>query len=300
MAVVSTAEIAKDRAQSGKYGETYTYTRAWTVRVDSPSTSLVDITNATGVAWLDPHPDDSSCKALEFDTKPIDEVGLLYVVTAKYQVPPVNNTDNGQEEQPGYIEGLMKIPVWSASSSVTSGPVALAITNSAGQPLEGLEQEFAEFRLTLTEYHLSHSSWMSDGRYYTNRVNSDSWNGGGERTWKCQGMSAQLQTENRSGASINFWEVTWEFAYRSGTWNLLPLDVGLCERCDSSGTPSASGEKWKTITGQDGKPVKGPVALANGVALPPGTPPSVINDGDGEEVYFKAPFTSRFGQVYTP
>lgn len=300
MAIVWCRELMKDRAQSGKYGETYTYSRSWLVRVDSPTESLVDITNATGVAWMDDHPDDASCKCLEFDTSANDDTGLLYTVKAKYAVPPVNNQDGGDPEQPGYIEGLMKIPIWSGSSSVTSGPVGMIVTNSANQPIEGLEQEFAEFRLTKTEYWLSHADWLADGRAYTNKVNADTWNGGGPRTWKCQGMSAQLQTENREGATLNYWEVTWEFAYRSGTWNLLPWDVGYSERCGSDGVPSASGEKWKTILGQDKKPVKHPVALGGGVALPAGTPPTVINDGEGVEVYLSTAFSTRFGSVYTP
>jgi hypothetical protein len=302
MAVVWCRELPRERSQSGKYGETYVYKRAFLVRVDDPATPLPDITNAANIDYLAAHPDDSSCKALEFDTKPTDESGLLYTYSVTYQAPPVNNGDGGEQEQPGYIEGMMKIPIWAASSSVSTGPCAFAINNSAGQPLEGLEQEFAEFRLTLTEYHLSHSTWMSDAVTYTNKVNSDTWNGQTERKWKCQGMSAQLQTENSGLGTINYWEVTWEFAYRSSTWNLLPLDIGFMQRVDSSGTPSLSGEKWKEIKGQDGKPVKQPVALAGGVAVAPGTAgyPMVINDGDGEEVYGKVAFSGRFGSVFTP
>jgi hypothetical protein len=300
MGVVWCRELPRERSQSGKFGETYTYTRAWLVRVDDPSTSLVDITNAAGINYLDEHPDDANCKALEFDTKPTDDTGLIYTYSVKYQVPPINS--EGGEDQPGYIDGMMKIPIWSASSSITTGPCALGINNSAGQPLEGIEQEFAEFRLTKTEYFLTHTGWMSDAKTYTNKVNSDSWNGGSARTWKCQGMSAQLQTENSGSGTINYWEVTWEFAYRSSTWNCLALDIGFMQKVGSDGVPSASGEKWKEIPGVDGKPVKQPVALASGVAVAPGTAgyPMVINGGDGEEIYSKVAFGSRFGSVYTP
>jgi hypothetical protein len=96
-----------------------------------------------------------------------------------------------------------------------------------------------------------------------------------------------------------YWEVTWEFAYREDTWDLKPWDVGFHERCDVNGTPSASGDKRKTIYTVDKKPTRQPVALADGVALPPGSPPQVVN-GVGVEVYKTQNFGSVFGEIYTP
>lgn len=306
MAVVWYRELPRERSQSGKYGETYVYKRAWLIRVDDPSTSLVDITDAAGVEWLSEHPDDASCKALEFDTKPTDETGLLYTYTVTYQVPPVNNKDaGGEEEQPGQMQQLMKLPIWSAGSSVVTVPCwkdkdGEVITNSAGDPLEGLEKEEAELRLSLTQYFPSHTNWASTARTYTNAVNSDTWNGGAPKTWKCQGCSAQVGSENVGTATLIYWEVTWEFVYREDTWNLKPWDVGFHERCDENQTPSQSGDKRKVITTVTKTPVKSPVALSGGVALPPGSPPEVINSGNGVEVYQQQAFGTVFGELYTP
>jgi hypothetical protein len=305
MAVVWHRELPRERSQSGKYGETYVYKRAWLIRVDDPATSLPDITNAAGVEWLDAHPDDDTCKALEFDTKPNDASGLLYTYTVTYQVPPVDSKDSGGEDEPGSIEFLMKVPIWSAGSSVVSVPCwkdkdGDVITNSAGDPLEDLSKEEAELRLTLVQYYPSHTDWAGLARDYTNAVNSDTWNGGGARTWKCQGCSAKVGSENVASATMVYWEVTWEFAYRADTWNLKPWDVGFHEKCDVNGTPSASGDKRKTIYTVDKKPVKQPVALQDGVALPPGSPPVVINGGDGVKVYQEQAFSSVFGELYTP
>ncbi len=306
MAVVWCRELPRERSQSGKYGETYVYRRAWLIRVDDPATPLPDITNAASVDWLDGHPDDSSCKALEFDTKPNDDTGLLYTYSVTYQVPPVDNKDAGDGEQPGTMPGLMKIPIWSAGSSVVTAPCwkdkdGEIITNSAGDPLEDLSKEEAEFRLTLTQYFPSHSVWAGTAKNYTNAVNSDSWNGGVARTWKCQGCSAQLQTENVGQVSFTFWEVTWEFAYREDTWDLKPWNVGFHEKCDVNATPSESGDKRKVVYTVDKKPVRQPVALTNGgVAKPAGQPPDVINGGNGVRVYQERPFTSVFGNLYTP
>lgn len=306
MAVVWTREMQRERSQSGKYGETYVYKRSWLVRVDDPSTPLPDITNGPGINWLDPHPDDDSCLALEFDTKPADDTGLLYIRTCTYQKKPPNSTGGDEEaDQPTYVEGIMKIPIWSGGSSVTSGPATRdkdgdVIANSAGDPLEDLSMDVAEFRLTLTQYYASHTQWGPLAREYTNAVNSDSWNGGTARTWKCQGCSAQVQTENNALVTITFWEVTWEFAYREDDWNLKAWDVGFHELCGSDGVASASGDKRKAIKGQDGKTSKQPVALGSGVALPAGMAPQIINNGNGAEVYRPLPFASVFGELYTP
>ena len=56
-----------------------------------------------------------------------------------------------------------------------------------------------------------------------------------------------------------------------------------------------SGER-KVITGNDGRPVKQPVALnTNGTKKAANQPPSVINDGDGVDIYPSAEFTTKFG-----
>jgi hypothetical protein len=287
-----------------KLNDSNTYEREWFVQFDQAATTLTQVESAVGVGLGDGYPGDPTAVALSISVQGSDDIGLTWTVRISYGPQPV---DSGGNEPPGNGEGnepILKQPIWSAGSSVTSGPVTTefindntttqTICNSAGDPLEGLEAEQAEFRLTLTTYFLSHTGWMSTAVDYTNAVNSDTWHGKAAGTWKCQGCSAQLQ----SASWGVYWEVTWEFAYRD-TWNLLPWDIGFAERCGEDGVASSTGTKRKAILGQDKKPVKGPVALANGVALPAGTKPSVIANGFGARVYKKMPF-SIFGQIYTP
>jgi hypothetical protein len=279
-----------------------TYEREWFVQFDQAATTITQVENAVGVLLGATYPGDPTAVALSITVQGADDIGLTWKVRISYGPLPIDNDSNnsGGNEDPG----IWKQPTWSASSSVTSGPVTTefindntttqTICNSAGDPLEGLEAEQAEFRLTKTEYYGSHSSWMARAVDYTNAVNSDTWHGQGEGSWKCQGCSAQLQSSSWGV----YWEVTWEFAYRD-TWNLLPWDIGFAERCNDEGVSSSTGTKRKAILGQDKKPVKGPVALANGVALPAGTKPTVIANGFGARVYKKMPF-SVFGSIYTP
>jgi hypothetical protein len=300
MAVVWHRELPRERSQSGKYQETYTYTRSFLVRVDSLDTPLPDITNAPGFAWRDAHPDDPSCRAMEFSTKAQDDSGLLYRVDVTYYVPPV---DGGDPEDPEGT-GFMRAMVWTGGASAKTVPAVTkdgdAIVNSAGDPLEGVEMEITEPRLSLKMYYASTENLIAAWSAYTDKTNASSWNGGAAETWRCLGCSFQPVSENMAGVSYTFWEVNWEFAYDRTTWRSKPWDLGFAERCDSSGTASGSGTERKMIKGQDGKPVRQPVALAGGVALPAGSEPQIVNAPDGVQIYDTADFATEFGEIYLP
>lgn len=300
MAVVWHRELPRERSQSGKYQETYTYKRSWIVRVDAVDTPMPDITNAVGFAWRDEHPDDPSCLAMEFDTKATDDSGLIYRVDVTYYTPPVDAGDPAEPEGSGFMRSM----IWTGGSSTKTVPAKRLdgknIKNSAGDPLEGLEMEITEPRLSLKMYYPDHTSVLTAQRNFSDTTNGSTWNGGAAETWRCLGCSFQPVTENVAGISITGWEVNWEFAYDRTTWRLKPWDVGFAERCDSSGTASGSGTERKMILGQDKKPVRQPVALAGGVALPPGSEPQIVDDPDGVQIYQTANFFAEFGEVFTP
>jgi len=297
MAIIYAREIPKERTATGNYKDGYKYKRAFFVRTDSPTESLTDISNAPGIAFQDLHPNDASAMMQTYDIKPADDSGLLYVVTFDYEK---FNPDDREPPagEPGGMD--FKPPVWGGSSSVTTGPVyedvtGLMIVNTANDPLEGLEKEYAEERLTLTQYYATHTQWMALSREYTNAVNNATWNGGAIRTWKCQGASKKLNIETKDGATIVYWEVTWDFAYRADGWDLKPWNIGFNELAIDPETGGYYARK--TIKGLDGRPVKQPVALdSNGLAKTPGEAPDALSF----QVYESKDFSSAFGQLFTP
>lgn len=307
MAIQEVWEDYGKRTASGKNGESSTFTRVFLVQSDDPEESMSTIRDATGIGWDAPHPDDQSSTAQAFSVDPADESGLLWTVSITYEPPDPDKTEPPDDpENPQTGDPWFKLPIWSAGSSVVAVPIfehyvdnsnvqKAVITNSAGDPLENLEAEAAEFRLSLTQYFFHHASWLSKAVSYTNAVNSDAWHGMPPGSWKCQGVGAQVA--NTAGQV--YWELTWEFAYRE-TWRCMPWDLGFHERVGEDGQPSYTGTKRKAIVGQDKKPVKQPVALNNGVAIGPGAAPMVINNGQGVRVYREMPFTPAFGQIYTP
>jgi hypothetical protein len=292
-------ELARERSLSGKVQETDAYTRSFLVKAAKIDESLIDISNAPGIALKDEHPENKKIKAMEYDVKCVDDSGLLFQVDFKYYAPPPDlNEDEGGLPPPGSIEGFGKKPTWSAGSSVSAQPIVKdihgdAIVNSAGDWLEDVQADQAEFRLGVTLYAFKAADWTGTALSHTNAINSDAWNGGAIGTWKCQGCSAQLVTESLNGTAFTLWEINWEFAYKSTGWQLKLLDVGMNEKCDSEGVASMSGDKKKAIRGPDGKPISAPVALSGGVANPGADEPPTIE----VDAYTSQAFLPVFGEI---
>lgn len=311
MAIQWCREIPRERSLSGKKDDGAKYQRAFLVRTDTPTESLVNISNQPGIALGDAYPGDASVQCDSYDVKAADDTGLIYRVSFEYTKQKPEDPPPDPENPPDGPNHGGRLPTWSANSSVTSGPVFKdnannIITNSAGDPLEGLEKEHAEFRLSKTEYWATHTGWLANARAMTNTINDAVWNGGAIGTWKCQGCSAKLNIENKDGVNDIYWEVTWEFAYREDTWTLTVWDVGFHELSAQRSAPSltdspaggdcAGGAEKKVILGADNKPVRHPVALHLGVAKAPCEEPDKIPF----EVYAKANFVDTFGELSTP
>jgi hypothetical protein len=303
MGVVWSKEVPRGRQVTGNRNEGAVYTREFLVRVNSPATSLIDITNSPGLAYGDKHPDDQTVFLDSYSGKPADDSGLLYLCSYEYrkQDPQDQAAENaGGGDQPGGLD--FRPPVWGGTSSVVTRPIYKDIdgdtmTNSAGEPLEDLEAEQAEEKLTLTQYYLTHGEWMGLARSYTNAVNEDLWNGGAARTWKCQGCSKKLNIENRNGVTVIYWEVTWEFAYKADEWTLKPWDIGFHQLVNSEGDPEPYGSLRAQIKGQDKKPVRKPVGLdCSGVAVPAGAKPCELEFF----IYEEMAFVPAFGELFTP
>jgi|688.fasta_scaffold82367_2 hypothetical protein len=293
MAIVAVSESIDDRSVSGKYRDTMNYSRSFLVRVDSPSTSIRDISQAPGISFGAAHPDDGSVYAMEFDCKPRGDTLLLYVVTVKYSTP-------AREDKPEPFQ--LPADVWSGGSAVASAPCwqdkqGKPITNSAGISLPDLTMDTAEFSVSLTRCY-GNLSFLGILQSATNKLNSDTFLGCPKHTWKCQGGRFSKKTENADGQMFVYWEVTFEFNYREDTWFLKPLDIGYSQLVDEEGNPTGSGQYTAAILGKDKKPIKEPASLSGGVAVDAGTPsfPKVINDGDGVNPYGTYPF-SGFGSI---
>ena len=306
MAVIATKYTPNKASGDGEFRQSHNLSETWLVRVDAPppTTSVAAILTAPGMAYGTAHPSFSSCKAMKWSYAAADGSGLLWSVTVQFIVPIIDiNPANG-----------LPADVWSGRGINVTVPFfkdkdGNYLTNSAGDPMEGMERELCFNGWTMTRSYTTLSAAVTAIKASVNRTNSDPWpfatiSGGPPvagalsglaDTWKCSVTDIQKRViVTQSGATqtaTRYWEVTYSFDYDENTWHCKPWDMGFNEKCDAAGVPSGTGTKRRAILGVEGRPVKQPVALASGVALPPGTQPVALDF----DPYLKVAFFAAFG-----
>jgi hypothetical protein len=134
----------------------------------------------------------------------------------------------------------------------------LPARNSAGDPVDGLEEESALVRLTYTNTQVL-SPRFDQLLRYTNTCNNGEFLGGPEYSVRMTGWNGEYDQKN------NVWTISIEFLYKPDLWEIQYFDAGFNEVVD--------GER-KAILDQAGNPVGQPVPLdGNGAALPIGSEP---------------------------
>lgn len=134
--------------------------------------------------------------------------------------------------------------------------------NSAGDPVDGLEEQCSMLRLTYTNTIASNPNFEAL-RGYVNKCNFGGMTVLGMNfsfyTVRCTGFNANYDQKN------NTWEVTVELLYNPDGWELRYHDVGFNEIIDDP----PGGKIRRAILDDRGNPVSSPVALNGlGGALP--------------------------------
>ena len=162
--------------------------------------------------------------------------------------------------------------------AVQAGPDQDFARNSAGDPVDGLEEDVAMTRLTYTNSQVIAPNFQKL-QEYCNTCNSVDFGGGGEYTIRCMGWSGEYDQKN------NRWSISVEFLYKPNGWQIEFYDVGFNELVN---------DKRRAILDLAGNPVSKPVPLdGNGQAVPidPG-------GGDEEENFQPLPLTTRYLYPY--
>jgi hypothetical protein len=125
--------------------------------------------------------------------------------------------------------------------------------NSAGDPVDGLEEEASLVKLTYTNTQVESPNFEELLRY-TNRCNEGRFLGGADYTVRMVGWNAEYDQRN------NVWSVSVEFLYNPDGWYIIYYDAGFNEIKDG---------KRMAILDAAGNPVSKPVPLDNqGQAVP--------------------------------
>lgn len=305
MAIVETAELSEGRSVSGEARQSFRYTRAFVVRTDSPSESLLTVANALGISFGDPHPDDASVFALKFDCQPSSASPLIFEVKIEYGSPSADEAAGGGGggaggggaggTAPDY--SLPPGDVWSGGvSTATVGAMELPkfingakepVANTAGVLFSDIAVEQARLTFTLARSYAD-LSFLPLLATNVNVCNDPGWSGLGQYTVLCRGARWERQSYSAFGTEIKYYRVTWEFEHNPDGWDLVLNSVGY-QSLDSSGelVPIMNGETPP-------KPVSEPVALAaDGSKAPAGTAPAKVTF----HPYKAIDFATAFGVI---
>lgn len=117
--------------------------------------------------------------------------------------------------------------------------------NSAGDPVDGLEEDCGMVKLTYTNTQVLNPVF-SELQRYTNRCNDGAFLGGGDYTVRMLGWNAEYDQKN------NVWSVSVEFLYNPDGWQIQYFDAGYNE---------IIGGDRLAILDKAGNPVSKPVPL---------------------------------------
>lgn len=117
--------------------------------------------------------------------------------------------------------------------------------NSAGDPVDGLEEDCAMVKLTYTNTQVLNPVFSQLQRY-TNRCNDGAFLGGSDYTMRMVGWNAEYDQKN------NVWSVSVEFLYNPDGWQIQYFDAGYNE---------IIGSDRRAILDKAGNPVSKPVPL---------------------------------------
>lgn len=263
--VVVLYEDAFEESKGGQDRGTFTIKRTLLAKSNTPNPSFVTIGNST-TAWpgLGGEPIDQLNSLRNFDgilarcssrrfgwydgTESGVKIDLTYEGLSSYQ-----NTDSGGSEQPRTLETV----TWrrlSISTSQISVPATdekgQGFCNSAGDPVDGLEEETALATLKYTN-EFNPNPALHRIFYWMNRCNDRTYLGAAEYTLRVTGFSAEFDDKSM------LWKVALELTYNPKTWEISYYDAGYNEIADIGGGVL----RKRAILDDRGNPVTSPVPL---------------------------------------
>jgi hypothetical protein len=287
MAVISYRELARNNTH--RFGESPIYRRQFVCTLDTPETASTDMVTACGVAHGAAHPEWALMLVHNLELEEQYEGSRYHaLLTAEYELPAA-----GEVEQSSWTPSPLTRPdEWSFQTQGAAVPAFFyfdgatkkPLTNSAYDFYQGLTVDEAQTKVIITGNRATFPSAIAAA--VTNCVNGSAYLGGGENTWKCQGISGTVKYELVNSVQIKYWEVKAELLYRQTGWNLLLPDIGF--------NYLEGGEKKRATVKdeENGEYVASanPVAL-NGSGAQTSGAPAILN----RRIYKQIDFSSYFG-----
>ena len=276
--IVDCREMYRGRSRNADLTGVPTYQRIFLVRTNVQNPNLRNVAAAPGIAWREQHPDDVNAYLVESTTQQDGESPFHYKVTYNYKY--LDETETIPWLRPAVFSfngSLASAPAFWYYTNANDNANQSIIINSAGDPLSGLDRDEAEFSVSI-QFNQRPPFNYAKAQQYVGAINSDTWSGGGPKTWKCQSITSSRKSEVVPAASpdaapvkVYYWETSVTLAYRRDTWDLKTWNVGFNE--------IVGGKRVKIMAGSE--PVSEPAALYAmgslvGRQKPPGVAPDML------------------------
>jgi hypothetical protein len=225
MGIVGYTELATVSA-SRKFGDPPTFQRKWVVEVDSPSTTQTDIVNAIPVSFLTPHPEASYCLAMTQNVANYNGSRWHYEVTWDYELPKLSQSQLSPNP-------LSRADIWKWSTGglqvpalyyYDTGDTLQPLQNSANDFFEGVTTDISTLQASISGNRQTFDYGLATT--VTNAINSATYLGGAQYTWKCSGIAATPAVEVVNGSEIRYWQVEVTLEYRPDGWQLQLPNIG--------------------------------------------------------------------------
>jgi len=222
MGIVSVTELAQVSA-SRKFGEAPVFQRQFVVEVDTPTTTQSAVLVASGVPFLAPHPEATYCKALNASVSNYNSSRWHYLVTWDYELPKQQNVDPNPLARADiwkWSTGGLQVP----SLYYYEGETLAPLQNSANDFFEGVTTDISTLQASISGNRATFDYGLATT--VTNAINSSSYLGAPQYTWKCSGIAANPAVEVVNEVEVRYWQVEVTLEYRPDGWPLQLPNIG--------------------------------------------------------------------------
>jgi hypothetical protein len=222
MGIVSVTELAQVSA-SRKFGEAPVFQRQFVVEVDTPATTQSAILVASGIPFLAPHPEATYCKALNASVSNYNGSRWHYLVTWDYELPKQANVDPNplaRQDIWKWSTGGLQVP----SLYYYEGDTLAPLQNSANDFFEGVTTDISTLQASISGNRATFDYGLATT--VTNAINSASYLGAPQYTWKCSGIAATPAVEVVNESEVRYWQVEVTLEYRPDGWPLQLPNIG--------------------------------------------------------------------------
>jgi hypothetical protein len=222
MSVIKITELPAVTA-GRKFGEPPTFQRKYLVEVNDPMTTQTDMVNAVPVSFLDSHPEADYCLAMNVSVSNYNGSRWHYELTWDYELPKQENPDKNPLARPDiwkWTTGALQVPALYYYDGDTVKP----LQNTANDFFEGATTDISTLQASISSNRATFDYGLATA--VTNSVNSDTFLGAAQYTWKCSGISGQPAVEVVNEQTVRYWQIEITLEYRPDGWPLQLPNVG--------------------------------------------------------------------------